>query len=62
MFGDNDNTHELADLLLDLYSLEELLELNDMTEIELVAHLLEAGLLGEPSSIIETYETQEEDE
>lgn len=56
MFGDNENTRNLAEFLLEVYSLEELLDLNDMTETELVTHLLEAGLLGEPAAIIEEYE------
>lgn len=56
MFGDSEYITELAEFLLEVYSLEDLLDLNDMTEIELVTHLLEAGLFGEPASIIQEYE------
>ncbi len=62
MFGDNENTRNLAEAILDVYTIEELLELNDLTEIELVTHLLEAGLLGEPATIIEAYEENSNEE
>lgn len=62
MFGDNENTHNLAEFLLDMYDLEDLLELNDLTEIEVVSYLLEAGLLGEPASVIQEYEDAETEE
>lgn len=62
MFGDNENTHNLAEFLLDMYDLEDLLELNDLTEIEVVSYLLEVGLLGEPASVIQEYEDAETEE
>lgn len=62
LFGDNENTHNLAEFLLDMYDLEDLLELNDLTEIEVVSYLLEAGLLGEPASVIQEYEDAETEE
>lgn len=61
MFGDNDNTWGLAGLLLEWYTLEELLELNDLTEEELVVHLLETGIIVEPRSVIEGYEEDVEE-
>jgi hypothetical protein len=60
MFGDNERTHELVEFLLELYSLEELLEMNDLSPEEVLAHLLEAGLLIEPRSVVEAYEEDDE--
>ena len=62
MFGDNEHTRNLAEEILEFLALEDLLELNDLTEIEVVAYLLEAGLLGEPSTLIQKYEIMEEEE
>lgn len=59
MFGDNDNTRSLVDFLLEMYDFDELLELNDLTEEEVLAYLLEAGLVAQPRSVIESYEENE---
>lgn len=58
MFGDNDTTRELAEFLLGLYTLEELLELNDLTEVEVLIRLLEDGFIAEPASIVQAYEVE----
>ena len=62
MFGDNDNTWGLASLLLEMFTLEELLERNDLSEEELLVHLLETGFIVEPRSIIEGYEDDIEED
>lgn len=61
MFGDDDVPRGLAEILLEDFSLEELLEMNNLTHEELIAHLLETGFLSEPHGYIEDYETNEEE-
>lgn len=56
LFGDNEKTWELARWLLEMFSLSDLLDMNDVTEEELVVKLLEDGIIAEPRSVIESYE------
>ncbi len=60
MFGENSQTKELAEELLDSFNLDELLEMNDLSEVEVICLLLEWGYLGEPQRLIQLYERQED--
>lgn len=57
MFGDNRLTKELISELLSEFSLEEIFEMNDITEDEVLLILLQGGHLGEPQFLIEKYES-----
>src|SRR5690606_2931186 len=56
VFGDNRRTYELIEELLDLFSLEEIFDINDLTTEEVLRILLEGGHLGEPSYVLTKYE------
>lgn len=47
----------IEDLLLVGFSLEELMEMNDITEEQVVVLLYEAGLIYEPENVIREFET-----
>ena len=59
MFGDNRRTYELIEELLDLFSLEEIFDINDLTTEEVLRILLEGGHLGEPSYVLTKYEDEQ---
>lgn len=59
MFGDNNTTHELIDELLSLFTLEEILEMNDLSEEEVLLILLEGGMIGEPERVLQAYEVEQ---
>lgn len=49
MFRDDEEWFlEVAERLLEIHSLEELFDMNDVTDIAVLAHLLEAGVLEIP--------------
>lgn len=49
MFRDDEEWFlEVAERLLEIHSLEELFDMNDVTSIAVLAHLLEAGVLEIP--------------
>lgn len=58
MFGENTNTYDLIEELLELFSLEEIFDINDLTSEDVLRILLEGGHLGEPSFILQKYEAE----
>jgi len=48
MFGDTERYRRIAEELLEDYSLEDILELNDLSEVEVLEYLIGAGLIYEP--------------
>lgn len=61
MFGDNPRTRELAEFLLEIYTLPQILEMNELTEEDALSLLLEHGYLSEPQTVIQEYEIEEDD-
>lgn len=59
MFGDNSLTSDLIEELLGLFTFEDLLELNDLSEEDVLRVLLEGGYIGEPERILQAYEDYE---
>lgn len=53
---------DLADELLSQFTLEEILEMNDIEETESLLILLERGLISQPEHILRQYELEVEDE
>ncbi len=51
MYGEN-----LIDVLLSQFSFSELLELNDLTEEEVLRYLIDGGMIGEPQRLISEFE------
>lgn len=51
----------LEDILLCNFTLEELLELNDITEEDVIRLLYEQGLIGEPEQLIRQFEIGDEE-
>lgn len=62
MFGDDRYFNDMAELLLTLMSFEELLEMNNLTEDEVLTILLEGGYIGEPSRVLDGQEGEGTDE
>lgn len=58
MLGERNVWLAVAEELLDLYSLEELLEINDVEETEAVEYLLRIGRLVYPESVIRQVEKE----
>lgn len=56
MFGEDEYTTKLTEELLETFTLEEILELNDLTEHEVVAILIRGGHIGAPEHLIELFE------
>lgn len=46
----------LSEILLQSFELSELLEMNDLTEEEVLDVLIKEGLISEPSRIVDDYE------
>lgn len=64
MFGDTEIYDQIAERLLETYTLEEMLEMNDLTPEDVLSILIERGYIGEPSRDIAELEgenTGEED-
>lgn len=57
-----DKIKEIAEVLLDMFELEEILEMNDLTPHEVLERLIESGLVSQPERIIEELEGFEEEE
>lgn len=51
----------IEEILLANFSLEELLELNDITEEEVIELLYENGMLHEPEQLIRDFEIEDEE-
>lgn len=49
----------LEEILLANFTLEELLELNDISEEEVIEMLFDAGLISEPESLIREFEVDD---
>lgn len=56
MFGQSEDLADLADFLLSQFTLDELLEMNDLTELEVLQRLIEDGMIGEPEHVIEEFQ------
>lgn len=56
MFGDDNYLSDIAEALLKEYSIEELLELNNLTEEEVLEILIEGGHIGYPRTFFERLE------
>lgn len=50
----------LEEILLTNFTLEELLELNDLTEEDVIVLLFENGLINEPENLIRDFENDED--
>lgn len=57
MFGDTEKYKELAESALELFDLEELLEMNDLDDVSVVALLISRGLI----DTYDDYETSPDD-
>ena len=57
MFGDTEKYKELAESALELFDLEELLEMNDLDDVSVVALLISRGLI----DTYDDYETPSDD-
>lgn len=51
-FGHENTLEDLLEFLLEQFTFEELLEMNDLTETEVLLTLYEGGLLGQPATIL----------
>lgn len=61
MFGENHVIANLAEELLRSFTLEELLEMNDLTEEFVVEYLIAGGQIAEPERIIARFEGESEE-
>lgn len=61
MFGDFSVYEEIAEALLSDFTLEELLELNNLTELEVLSILVEGGHVGQPERYFERGQGESED-
>lgn len=52
------NLADLADALLSQFTLEEILEMNNIEEAESLLILLERGLISQPEHILQQYELE----
>lgn len=59
MFGDTEVFTEIAERLLEMYDLEDILEMNNLTSEDALAILIEGGFIGHPESIIRELEQEE---
>lgn len=59
MFGDNRGTYDLIEELLSLHTLEELFEMNDISEEDVLRILLEGGHIGEPERVLQAFEIEQ---
>ena len=53
MFNEDRVIEEIAERLLADFTLEEILEFNDLTELELMTRLISIGLINEPERYFE---------
>lgn len=56
MFGEDQVFADIAEELLELYDLEEILELNDVTHEELIETLLRLGRISYPETVVQRME------
>lgn len=61
MFGDHSYARDKAQELLDLYYLEEVLELNDLTDHEVLELLITRGLIRYPETLMDQEIGDEDD-
>lgn len=61
MFGENPVIANLAEELLRGFTLEELLEMNDLTEEFVLEYLIVGGHIAEPERIIARFEGESEE-
>lgn len=54
--------HKLAEELLSLFELEDILEMNDLEEVEVLSILISSGLIGQPEHIIEQFEEEDDED
>ncbi len=59
MFGHENTAEDLIDFLLSQFDLSDLLEMNDLSEYDVLLLLFEGGLIAEPEHIIERFEATE---
>lgn len=52
MFGHENTLEDLLEFLLEQFTFEELLEMNDLSETDVLLALFEGGLLGQPARIL----------
>lgn len=60
MFGDDDFEDLIDELLLDV-GFNEVLEMNDLSEADVLRILIRGGHLGEPERVFSRYETESAD-
>ena len=51
-FGHENTLEDIFEFLLEQFTLEEILEMNDLTETDVLLSLFEGGLLGQPAVIL----------
>jgi hypothetical protein len=56
MFGDDKYILTLSEQILLDFTLEEILIMNDLTDDQVLAILIDGGLVGEPKSMFEKFE------
>lgn len=56
MYGKENSIDDLLEFLLEQFTLEELLEMNDLTEIEVLKVLFTEGLLVQPERVLQQEE------
>lgn len=59
MFADTEIFNDISEELLSLFDMEEILEMNNLTNHEVICILLEGGHLGYPRDIIDGLQEQE---
>lgn len=57
MYGKENTLDDIFEFLLEQFTLEEILELNDITEAEVLEMLFEKGLLTEPERVFDDSST-----
>lgn len=52
----------LAEELLDILELDQIFEMNDLTDLDVLSVLVEAGLISQPERVIERFEAEYEED
>ena len=56
MYGKDNSLNDVLEFLLEQFTLEEILEMNDLTQIEILNILFDEGLLFQPERVFERLE------
>lgn len=58
MFGDTDIYEDIAEFLLEMYDLEDILEMNNLTDVDALALLIEGGSIGHPRAVLDRLQSE----